>query len=234
MASAAFFDLDGTLVCGESQFSFLVWCLRRRIAPRIRALPVLARYASYLAGCSGDALKLRESGFRLFRGIPLARIEESAKEFFHSALATRFRRQAVPLIEAFRASGHVIVLITSACEPVAGPVASMLHMDVLLSTRLIAHGGSLTGERELPEPYGSGKCVLVKSLCEEHQLNPRDCFAFTDHHSDASLLDFVGHPVAVNPTRKLRSIAGARGWPVLDLDAPELPGLELSESSVRC
>ena len=227
MRHAVLFDLDGTLLRGESQFSFLLWCLRSGVAPRLRALPVVVQYASYLSGISCDALKLRQSGFGLLRGISVERLENAANEFFQANLATGFRRQALPLVEAHRAQGHLIVLLTSACDPIANLVAASLRADALIATRLTVSKGVFTGERELPEPYGDGKRTLVERFCQERHLLAQDCFAYTDHHSDASLLEFVGHPVAANPTPKLQAIAVARGWPQINLDKDELPQFRL-------
>lgn len=233
MSRAAFFDIDGTLLRGESQFSFMLWCLRRGVAPRLRALPVLAQYGCYLAGLSCDAVRLRQSGFRLLRGIPVQQIEDSAAAFFRADLSRRTRRNANALLEAHRANGNLVVLITSTCAPLANLVGTHMRADAVISTRLIVDEGVFTGECELPEPYSDGKRVLVQQFCSERKLLPSDCFAYTDHHTDTALLEFVGHPVVVNPTRRLRAIAANRGWPQVNLDAEELSTPLMHEGS-RC
>ena len=223
MRAAAFFDLDGTLLQGESQFSFLIWCARRRIVPPVRSLGVAVQYASYLLGFSRDALRLRESGFNLLRGIAVERLEKAGVEFFHSCLTPRFRKQALPLIEAHRSRGDVIVLLTSACGLVASPVAEWMRGDAVIATNLIKDGGIFTGAREFPEPYGSGKQLLVEKFCAERGIPLSQSYAYTDHHSDAPLLAVIGNPFAVNPTKKLLRIAEEKRWPVLDLNLPDLP-----------
>lgn len=234
MKAAAFFDMDGTLLCGESQLSFLLWCWWQHLAPPVRSLWVVGRYAEYVLGVSRDGLGLRESGFALMKGLSSERLEKAAAAFCAGRLGRGLRRQAVPLVEAHRQRGHVTVLVTSACEAVAGPVAEKLGVDALVATRLAAKDGVCTGERVLPEPYGPGKRLLVERFCAEHGVSPKESFAYSDHHSDAPLLEAIGHPVAVNPTRKLRGIAAARGWGVLDLDAAELPDLALPETRFQC
>jgi len=234
MRAAAFLDMDGTLLRGESQFSFLFWCWRRRLAPPVRSLCVLRQYANYLLGISRDRLGVRESGFALLKGLSSERLEKAAAEFCAGRLGRGLRRQAVSLVEAHRQRGHLTVLVTSACEAVARPVADKLRVDVLVATRLAAENGICTGTRVLPEPYGAGKRLLVEMFCLEHGVSPMQSYACGDHHSDAPLFEAIGHPVAVNPTRKLRGIAAARGWGVLDLDAAELPDLALPETRSQC
>lgn len=234
MNAAAFFDMDGVLLRGESQFSFLVWCLRRGVAPRVRALPVIMRYAAYLAGFSGDALKLRESGFALLRDVRVEKLERSALQFLEENQMPRVRRQAAPLIKSHRTQGNLVVLLTSACEPLALAVAGQFGFDAVISTRLLTRSGFYTGRRDLPEPYGAGKQLLVKQFCENRSISPADCFAYADHHTDAPLLEFVGHPVAANPTPKLESLAKAKQWPIVDLDSPAMQFVDAPKIDRSC
>jgi putative phosphoserine phosphatase/1-acylglycerol-3-phosphate O-acyltransferase len=223
--SAAFFDMDGTLLHGESQFAFLLCCLRRGVAPPFRSLLVAAKYASYLLGLSQNAKQLRASGFALFAGVSVQRLETMGAEFFDFKLAHRIRRQSVALVAAHQKCGHTTVLVTSACELVARPFAARFGFDAIIATRLLTRDGFYTGERELPEPYGAGKRQIVERFCEQHSISPSESFAYTDHHTDLSLLEFVGHPIAVNPTRKLQAIAATKKWPTMDLDSLAMPTL---------
>ena len=149
-------------------------------------------------------------------------------------VGSALRRQAIPLVEAHRQRGHVTGLVTSACEAVACPVAKKLGVDALVATRLVERDGVCTGERILPEPYGAGKRFLAEAFCAEHGVSATDSFAYSDHHSDMPLLEAVGHPVAVNPTRRLRGVAGLRGWSVLDLDQATLPDPAPPEVLLQC
>jgi HAD superfamily hydrolase (TIGR01490 family) len=232
--SAAFFDMDGTLLHGESQFAFLLYCLRRGVAPLFRSLLVATKYAGYLLGLSQDAKQLRASGFALFAGVSVQRLETMGAEFFDSKLVHRIRRQSVTLVAAHQKCGHTTVLVTSACELVARPLAARLGFDAVIATRLLAHGGFYTGERELPEPYGTGKRQIVERFCAQNSIFPSDSFAYTDHHTDLSLLEFVGHPIAVNPTHKLQAIAETKKWPIVDLDSSAMPPVAFPNIARSC
>ncbi len=234
MKVAAFFDMDGTVLRGESQFSFLLCCLWCGTAPPFRSLIVATRYAGYLLGLSQDARQLRASGFALFQDVSVERLEAIGTEFFKSKLAHRIRRQSVALVAAHKKYGHTTVLVTSACELVARPFAAQFGFDAIIATRLHTRDGFYTGERELPEPYGAGKREIVERLCVQLSISPSNSFAYTDHHSDLSLLEFVGHPIAVNPTRKLQIIAKTKKWPVVDLDSSTMPPVALPDIACSC
>lgn len=219
MRVAAFFDLDGTLLKGESQLLFLLWCAQRKIVPVLRSLKVLVRYAAYLLGISSDVLLLRKEGLGLLAGVEVKRLEAAGEDFFRECLVARLRRQSLEIVEAHRRNGHVIVLVTAASEVVARPVATWLKTDALIATVLEQERGVLLGIRQLPEPYGEGKLLLVRQFADQHGISLQHSFAYADHHSDASLLAMAGHPFAVNPTSKLRALAEARLWTILDLDS---------------
>ncbi len=210
--------MDGTLLRGESQFSFLIWLVKRGLVRPTSALRVLGMYSAYLAGLSSDAHRLREAGFGLLKGISTAELTQYGEIFYQSHLSLRARGFAATLVKQHKAAGHETVLVTSAGEPVAVPFAERFEFDGIIATRLLEDSGILTGAVALPEPYADGKQQLVKDYCEQNQISSSSSFAYSDHHSDVLLLELVGNPVAVNPTKKLRIISKQRGWKTLDLE----------------
>ena len=86
---------------------------------------------------------------------------------------------------------------------------------MVLASRLQTHNGVLTGALANQRPYGPEKARLVREVAREHNLALDSCFAYGDHHSDAQVLQTVGHPRAVNPDSILRKEAMQRGWKVL-------------------
>lgn len=234
MKTAAFFDMDGTLLRGESQFTFLIWLKRRRLVRFGGALRVLGMYSLYLSGISSDARKLRKAGFGLLKDNSDDEIRELGEEFFASCLAKRLRRLAVNFVEGHRAAGHQTVLLTSAADVVACPVTRHFRFDALIATQLEVEDGKLTGAVRSPEPFGEGKREMVKAYCQQNNFHLADCFAYTDHHSDVPLLELVGHPIAVNPTRKLQCIAETKKWPIVDLDSLTMPTLTFQNIVSAC
>lgn len=234
MRVAAFFDMDGTLLRGESQLSFLLWCWRRGIAPRFKSLQVLISYTNYLFGFSSDAVKLRELGFGLFSGLAVDLLENAGGDFYKKHLALRIRRQSAALVQAHRALGHNLVLVTSASEVVARPVFKALGLDALIATQLVALDGIYTGARQIPEPYAAQKQKIVAQFCADKSIAPEKSFAYSDHHSDLPLLEFVGHPIVVHPTRKLKQIAVERRWKITDLDETDAANLTFHEVITPC
>ncbi|MCW5553929.1 MAG: HAD family hydrolase [Verrucomicrobiae bacterium] len=218
MTAAAFFDMDGTLLRGESQLSFLLWCLKTRRARLLRSSLVFFRYAAYVAGLTKDARRLRDAGFDLFQGTSATELAEFGQQFFDGCMSRRIRSFASKLLDSHRRNGHAVILVTSALESLAMPLANFLGIEFVVATRLMEQGGVLTGARETPEPYGSGKRQLIEQLCVARGYAPERCYAYGDHISDVELLSWVGHPVVVNPTQRLARVARERHWRILDLE----------------
>ncbi len=76
-----------------------------------------------------------------------------------------------------------------------------------------------TRDRTIRAAHGEGKAQAVRELAQADQLDLAASTAYSDSYSDVPFLEAVGHPVAVNPDRRLRKIARLRGWPTIAFSA---------------
>jgi phosphoserine phosphatase len=217
MKAAAFFDMDSALLEVGAQFGFLGWLMGRRLGPPMSSARSAAEAGGRALGWFLGAADWRVSGFAFLRNTPISRMERLSREFFDEVLRFRIRRRAAELVDSHRERGHATVLVTSACEPLAKPVAEWLRFDAVLATMLLVSEGRYACVRELPEPRGMGKRLLAARFCARLGIPTRSCHAYCGNRRDGFLLDLVGHPVAVNPDRRLLQVAELRGWPVIDL-----------------
>jgi len=91
---------------------------------------------------------------------------------------------------------------------------SHLETDIMIGYVLETVDDYITGHRVGLNPYAENKAVCVQKLAATHDFDLANSYAYGNHHSDAHKLRLVGHPVAVNPDRRLRRIAIANGWPI--------------------
>jgi len=120
----------------------------------------------------------------------------------------------VERIRWHRAEGHLVVLLTGTLDFLGEPLRAYLGADRMLAARPQVRQGRLTGRLAEAHPYGERKHELLLHLAQEEGLDLRNSYAYADHHSDVPFLETVGHPVAVNPDRRLARIARQRGWTV--------------------
>ncbi len=115
-----------------------------------------------------------------------------------------------------REQGHHVAIVSASTPYAVKPVARALDLeDAYIATELEVDGGCFTGRIREPACYGAGKVERALEYAARHGIDLERSYFYSDSASDLPLLEAVGHPVAVNPNRKLRKIAAARGWPVL-------------------
>ncbi len=128
-------------------------------------------------------------------------------------LATLVSPGARLLLEHHRAAGDFCVLLSASPQELIEALGASLGVHRAVGTKAAIEHGRLTGGLEGPLCYGEGKLARLREA-----LGPVDlghAWAYADSASDLPLLRACGHPVAVNPDRRLRREARARRWPIV-------------------
>ncbi len=128
--------------------------------------------------------------------------------------------QAIALLKAHQAAGDTVVIVTATNDFVTGPIAQALGVTELIAVELeTGDNGWITGRIAGVPSAREGKVTRVNQWLAARQLTLADVESrfYTDSVNDLTLLEAVDFPVATNPDDRLRAIAVARGWPILDL-----------------
>jgi HAD superfamily hydrolase (TIGR01490 family) len=219
--SAAFFDLDKTIIAGSSALAFSRPFRRQGLITRRAVLR--SGYAQLLIMLSGadaatmDALRRRITA--LCAGWEVAQIRAIVAETLHEIVEPLVYAEATELIAEHRAAGDEVVVLSASGLEVVEPIAALVGADRCLATRMTVRGGRYTGEIEL-YLYGEQKAQAARDIAVARGYRLEDCRAYSDSITDLPLLEAVGHPTAVNPDRALRRVAEERGWPILTFAVP--------------
>jgi putative phosphoserine phosphatase/1-acylglycerol-3-phosphate O-acyltransferase len=136
------------------------------------------------------------------------------------ALAAMLQPLAAPLFAEHRAAGRPIVLATTTPYDLVKPLADLLGLDDVVATRYALNpDGTYDGTLDGPFVWSAGKLAAVREWASAHGADLAESFAYSDSVYDTPLLAAVGHPFVVNPDPRMRLMAVARRWPVLDLSA---------------
>jgi phosphoserine phosphatase len=95
-------------------------------------------------------------------------------------------------------------------------LAHSLGMTAGIGTRSEVVDGMYNGALAGPFCYGPGKVTAMEEIARWDGLDLAQCYAYSDSASDLPMLQAVGHPVAVNPDKKLARHARAHGWPMVN------------------
>ena len=214
-AAIAFFDLDGTLVVGQTQ-RLLVSFMRREGMVGLRfVVGVGLWFGAYRLGLVKPTDNARARAAGLMAGRSVAGVAALMDRFTAEELAPRLHAGAVSALRDHRERGDEVVIVSAALMPVVEGLARHLSVDSCEGTRLEERDGAFTGAVAGRALYGPEKVSAAKRVLEDRGVDASSCSAYADHESDLDLLELVGHPVAVSPRAGLAAVARERGWRII-------------------
>jgi len=214
---AAFYDLDGTLMdlnlVHAALFTFTnIGEWSRRVSYMMAFVSRLPRM--YIAE-RRDRRLLNIVLFEAFKGVSRDRLFSLGEEYCERVLLAHIYPRAIEMIEANRAAGIEPVLVTGSPDFIVAPLAEHLGIDAFASNQFIFSRGRATGRLSEPIMAGEQKAVWCEKWVSERGMDLADCWGYADSHHDMAFLAAMGHPVAVNPDRRLKVVAMNRHWPVI-------------------
>lgn len=219
--SAAFFDLDKTIIARSSALAFSRPFYRGGLINRRSVLrSAYGQFVFLVGGADHDQMeRMREYMSSLVVGWPVATVRDIVSETLHTIVDPMIYAEAVTLIDEHHLAGRDVVIVSSSGEEVVEPIGAMLGADRALGTSMQVSDGRYTGVIDT-YLYGPAKAEAITSLAEQQGYDLARSYAYSDSITDLPLLEAVGHPYAVNPDKALRREAASRGWPVLVFSQP--------------
>jgi HAD superfamily hydrolase (TIGR01490 family) len=216
MGSAAFFDLDRTLLRRSSALA-LAPAFRRRgiISRRLMVKAALWQVLFMLRGASHEAVRAAaEEGLIVLKGHTPADMRALVADSMESVLRPLVYAESLDLVDHHRRRGEPVYIVSATLQEIVEGIADDLGFDGALGTVCEVVDGTFTGTA-LRALRAEAKADCIRTL----GYDLAESTAYSDSHTDLPFLEAVGHPVAVNPDRKLRAIATERGWPIQEFRA---------------
>ena len=214
------FDLDNTLLVGDSDFEWAQFLIAKGVLDReVHEARNQAFFDDYKAGT------LDIHAFLEFQLAPLARHPREQLDRWHADyMATRIRPMigapARALVQRHLDEGSLCAVVTATNSFVTGPIAREFGIPHLVATIPAHEDGRFTGKPRGTPAFKAGKIERVDAWLESLGLHmgsfDNSCF-YSDSHNDLPLMQRVTDPVAVDPDDTLRAHAEAAGWPVISL-----------------
>jgi HAD superfamily hydrolase (TIGR01490 family) len=219
----AFFDVVGTIYRG----AFWRDVSQRQREQKRNRFWVSWYFISHMAGwpltLAGllDKGRWYESWARdmawLFRGLSVEEGQELFDWIVEERVVPNLRADVMEILRGHQAQGHMVVLVSGSPQELLDAMASRLNIEHVLGTPLEARQGRYTGKMAGSVTMSEGKVQVLERWLDQGglQIDWDSSYAYGDGHTDAYLLQRVGHPVAVYPDETLKAIAQERGWSII-------------------
>ncbi|HEY9066268.1 MAG TPA: HAD family hydrolase [Burkholderiaceae bacterium] len=229
MTRLALFDLDHTLLAGDSDVLWCEYLMQHGLLDRTEFAPRNAEMARRYDEGSVTPQAFCEFYVSTLAGRSIVECAAWCKRFLDEEIVPRIAPAARALVDRHRDRGDRLVLTTATNRVITELTAQHLRIADLIATE-VEIVESLDGRRYSGRLRGvpnmrDGKVQRLHAWLAEQGL-PRDSLAgavaYSDSRNDLPLLSAVGHPVAANPDAHLRAHALAQGWEIVELSRPAM------------
>lgn len=211
----AFFDLDDTILDTNSGRILVEEARRDGLISSNVIVQGLFLALLYRIGWL-DPHQIMQRMARWLKGIPEERFMHFTSGIFTKRIKPLIRDKAREAIEYHRQRrGHTVIL-SAATNYVCQPVKEHLIIDDMICSYMELHNGRFSGRVKGAYCYGDEKLRRVFAYCRDMNFDLREAYYYADSIADLHVLQQVGHPVCVSPDKRLREIAGKRGWEVVE------------------
>lgn len=220
MDNLVLFDLDNTLLSGDSDFEWAQFLIDQGVLDReLYAVNNQAFYDAYRAGT------LDIHAFLAFQLKPLARHDKTQldawrRQFMQQRIEPMIGAAARELVSSWQNKGALCAIVTATNSFVTSPIADAFGIEYLIATEPELREGNYTGGIIGTPCFREGKVARVQQWLADRGQRWKDferSYFYSDSLNDLPLLEQVSDPVAVDPDPTLQREAELRGWPIVSL-----------------
>ena len=198
--TAAFFDLDKTIIAKSSTLAFSrEFQAGGLISRRAMLRSAYAQFVFFTGGADHDQMdKMREFMSQLCAGWDVATVREIVHDTLNNIVEPLVYAEAVTLMEEHREAGRDIVIVSASGAEVVEPIGQMLGADRVVATRMEIVDGKYTGNIDY-YAYAEEKARAIEHLAETVGYDLAESYAYSDSVTDVHMLQVVGHPLRGQP-----------------------------------
>lgn len=216
----ALFDLDNTLLAGDSDFEWAQFLIEQGVLDReVYEARNQEFYDEYKAGTL-DIHAFLDFQLKPLSRHPRGQLDAWRREYLEQKIRPIINRRGMELIHRHRDEGGLCAIVTATNSFVTGPIAREFGVEHLIATEPEQVDGKFTGRVAGIPCFRDGKVTRVTAWLAARDLDWRSFESssfYSDSLNDLPLLSKVTHPVAVDPDATLRAHAERAGWPVISL-----------------
>lgn len=216
--TAAFFDLDGTIIATHSVKDIFMERLSAGQVQTEEIVDMASMMFRYLFKTQDFADSLSAS-VKNMQGIDEGEFIELAEKVCRDRLMPQVFPEVKAILKAHKAKGHTLVVISSASRYQVEPLARELGIDNIICTELEVKNGLFTGLLDGMPCYGPAKLSMASAFSKGRRVSLKKSYFYSNGSEDIPLLEAVGNPVVIGPDSTLKKTAKAEGWPVHEFNS---------------
>ncbi|MDF2447338.1 MAG: phosphoserine phosphatase [Moraxellaceae bacterium] len=213
----AIFDLDNTLLAGDSDHAWGEFLVERGHVDGAYYKAQNDRFYSDYCRGQLDIIAYSEFVFTVLAREPADTLADWHRDFMREKVTGMILPRGRELLRQHREQGHRLVIITATNRFITAPIARELGVTDLIATEPETRDGRYTGRVAGVPCYQHGKIERLQQWLAETGESVDGAWFYSDSRNDIPLLEYVTHPVAVDPDEPLRAHAASNGWAVLSL-----------------
>ncbi len=232
-STAAFFDVDGTLV-KSTVVDYYLYLATQGVSPLQRwwtTVQLAGKVPYYLLVDSLSRDRFNRIFYRNYRGLSVEHCQQWSQLQFKEIIYPKLFPAALECIAQHREQERQIVLVTGSLDFIVAPLSEFLNAKALTAC-LKAVNDKYTGELIGVPLTGQEKAKAMQAFALEWGIDLTQSYAYGDSAADLPMLQMVGHPVAVNPNLTLSRIAQQKKWEVQHWELLSQSEKTFSENSV--
>ncbi|MFD1259523.1 histidinol-phosphatase [Entomomonas asaccharolytica] len=213
----ALFDLDNTLLAGDSDHAWGDWLCKWGILDKAHYKAKNDEfYERYQAGTM-DVMEYLNFSLAILGKASVKQLHEWQLQFMRDTVEPMILKKGEELLEQHRKEGHKLVIITATNRFITEPIAKRLGVNNLIATECEMKDGHYTGRPTGVPCYQEGKVTRLKDWLKQNNADLEGSYFYSDSKNDLPLLSLVENPVAVDPDEDLKKHAQTQGWPIISL-----------------
>ncbi len=213
----ALFDLDNTLLAGDSDYLWGRFLVELEVVDGDHYERENQRFFDDYKAGRLDIFEFLSFSLQPLRDNDPHTLLQWRERFVREVITPLVTEPALELVAQHRAQGDLLMIITATNRFVTAPIAELFGIDRLLATEPEQIDGRYTGRVAGVPCFQKGKVERLREWLSQSGATLDDSWFYSDSHNDLPLLELVEHPVAVDPDPQLRTTARERGWQILSL-----------------
>jgi len=214
------FDLDNTLLSGDSDFEWAQFLIERGVLDReVYEARNQAFYDQYKAGTL-DIHEFLDFQLKPLSRHPRTQLDTWHAQFMQEKILPIINRKARELVDRQLREADLLAIITATNTFVTTPIAREFRVEHLIATEPEQSSGEFSGKVAGVPCFREGKITRLDAWLKQRGASwegVKESWFYSDSLNDLPLLERVSNPVAVDPDPTLQAHAEKRGWPIISL-----------------